>query len=359
MRFISIDHAQEGMIVGRPLRGRQGEILLTAGTPLRRTYIDTIRRLRYSGLYIHDEFSAGIEVEDIISDDLRHNAALAVCRIESDIASGQTKSFCNQVETFAGFIDDILESVLSNKDTIVNLVDLKIFDQYTYQHSVNVCVLSSIIGVALGLDRAQLFNLAMTAVLHDLGKFFVDKDILNKPSRLSFEEFAIVKKHPEMGCDYLRRNCNYSSPIYIGLLQHHERFDGTGYPHGRVGTDIHLFARIIAVADVYDAITSMRPYHEPVLPSEAHEYILGNAGQHFDPDVAHVFVRKIAPFPEGAHVLLSNGLRGIVYKNFAEFMMRPLIKLLPIDGHPPAVEFLDLKGDPSLFNITITKMILG
>ncbi|MDR0326116.1 MAG: HD-GYP domain-containing protein [Oscillospiraceae bacterium] len=356
MRFISIEHAQEGMIVGRPLRGRNGETLLTPGTALKGTFIETIKRLRYSGLYIQDEFSEGIEVEDIITDDLRQNAVLAVRRLEADMVSGSSRGFGSQIEAFAGFIDDIIESVLSNKDTVMNLVDLKIFDQYTYQHSVNVCVLSSVIGVAMGLDRAQLFNLGMTAILHDLGKFFIDKELLNKPGRLTGEEFAVIKKHPEMGCDYLRRNCYYSSSIYIGVLQHHERYNGTGYPHGRSGSDIHIFGRIIAVADVYDAITSLRPYHEPVLPSEAHEYIMGNSGQHFDPDVAGVFIRKIAPFPEGVEVLLSNGLRGVVYKNYPEFMTRPLIKLLPIEGYTPKVEFIDLKDDSSLFNVTITKV---
>jgi HD-GYP domain-containing protein (c-di-GMP phosphodiesterase class II) len=358
MRFITIEHATEGMIVARPLRGRKGEVLLTAGTPLKTMFIDTLKRLRYSGLYIQDEFSSGIEVEDIISDELRHKAVSAVRRMEAEISSGTAGSFGSQVETFAGFIDDIIESVLSNPDTIVNLIDLKIFDEYTYQHSVNVCVLSAVIGSTLGLDRAQLFNLAMTSVLHDLGKFFLDKEILNKPSRLTGDEFAIVKKHPEVGCDYLRQNSNYSSSIYVGILQHHERFDGTGYPHGRLGEDIHLFARIIAVADVYDAITSRRPYHEPMLASEAYEYILGNAGRHFDAEIASIFIRKIAPFPEGAEVILSNGLRGIVYKNYREFMTRPRIKLLPIEGQTPDVEFLELKDDPALLNVTISKCLI-
>jgi HD-GYP domain-containing protein (c-di-GMP phosphodiesterase class II) len=358
VRFITIEHAQEGMIVGRPLRGRKGEILLTAGTPLKSIFIDTIKRLRYSGLYIKDEYSEGIEVEDIISDELRHSAVSAVRRMESEILSGSSTSLGCQVELYSRFIDDIIESVLSNKDTIVNLVDIKIFDQYTYQHSVNVCVLSAVIGAAMGLDRAQLFNLAMTSILHDFGKFFIDKEILNKPSRLTSQEFDDIKKHPEMGCEYLRKNCSYSSAIYVGILQHHERFNGLGYPYGRSGSDIHIFARIIAVADVYDAITSLRPYHEPMLPSEAYEYILGNAGQHFDPDVAEVFIRKIAPFPEGAEVLLSNGLRGIVFKNYPEFMTRPRIRLLPIEGKPPHVDFLELKDDPSLFNVTITKVFI-
>jgi HD-GYP domain-containing protein (c-di-GMP phosphodiesterase class II) len=355
LRFISIDHAQEGMIVGRPLRGRKGEILLTAGTPLKPIFIETIKRLRYSGLYIQDEFSKGIEVEDIIGDELRHKATSAIRRMAEDIFSGTPRTGA-QIDSFTAFIDNIIESVLSNKDTIINLVDLKIFDQYTYQHSVNVCVLSSILGATMGLDRAQLFSLAMASILHDIGKFFIDKDLLNKPGRLTTDEFVVVKDHPELGCDYLRKNCSYASSIHAGILQHHERYNGAGYPNGHKGEDIHLFARIIAVADVYDAITSLRPYHEPMLPSEAYEYILGNAGQHFDPEVASIFIRKIAPFPEGADVLLSNGLRGIVYKNYPDFMTRPRIKLLPIEGQSPSMEFLELKDDPSLLNVTISKV---
>jgi HD-GYP domain-containing protein (c-di-GMP phosphodiesterase class II) len=209
----------------------------------------------------------------------------------------------------------------------------------------------------MGLDRAQLFNLGMSAILHDVGKFFIDKEILNKPGRLSFDEFEIIKKHSEIGCEYLRQHFYYSSSISTGVLLHHERFDGAGYPYGRKGFDIHIFARIIAVADVYDAITSLRPYHEPVLPSEAYEYIMGSSGRHFDPDVTDIFIRKIAPFPEGMEVLLSNGLRGIVFKNNSHFMTRPLIKLLPINGREPKEEFCNLGDDPDMLSVTIIKVL--
>jgi HD-GYP domain-containing protein (c-di-GMP phosphodiesterase class II) len=344
------------MIVGRPLRGNKGEILLTAGTALRSTFIETIKRLRYSGLYIQDDFSEGIDVEDIISEELRSSAASAVRRLETDIIAGDKDQTSSHSDVFAAFIEDIIESVLSNKDTVINLVDLKVFNRYTYQHSVNVCVLSEVIGAALGLERSQLFNLGMAAILHDIGKFFVDKNILDKPGRLTADEFTEIKKHPDAGCDYLRRNFYYSSSIYVGVLQHHERFNGTGYPGGRTGTDIHPFARIIALADVYDAITSLRPYHEPVLPSEAHEFIQVNSGLHFDPDIAAVFIKKVAPFPEGCEILLSNGLRGVVCKNHPESMARPLIKLLPIDGRDPPVAFVDLTNDPALSAVNITKV---
>lgn len=346
------------MVVGRPLRGRNGEVLLAAGMTLKESFIESIKRLRYSGLYIQDEFSEDIEVEDIISEDLRANAATAVRRLESDMLSGSARGCDSHMEAFAGFVDAIIGSVLSNKDTVVNLVDLKIFDQYTYQHSVNVCVLSEVIGVAMGLDQAQLFNLGMASILHDIGKFFIDKNILNKPGRLNNEEFDVIKKHPELGCDYLRQNFHYSSGINVGVLQHHERYNGTGYPHARAGDSIHIFARIIAVADVYDAITSLRPYHQPILPSEGHEYIMGNSGQHFDPEVAGVFIRRVAPFPVGMEVQLSNGLRGIVFENYPEFMSRPKIKLLPVAGDkPPKVEFVNLRDDPSMLNVTITKVL--
>jgi HD-GYP domain-containing protein (c-di-GMP phosphodiesterase class II) len=356
VRFISIDHAQEGMIVGRRLRGRNGEVLLTAGTPLKQSFIETIRRLRYSGLYIQDKFSEGIEVEDIISEELRNNATTAIRRLEADAAKGALNEASLGIEMFTRIIDEIIDSVLNNKDTVVNLVDLKIFDLYTYQHSVNVCFLSEVIGMVLGLDHAQLFNLGMASILHDVGKFFIDKNILNKPGRLSADEFEIIKKHSGIGCEYLRQHFYYSSSISNGVLQHHERFDGTGYPNGRKGFDIHIYARIIAIADVYDAITSLRPYHEPVLPSEAYEYILGNSGLHFDPDIADVFIRKIAPFPEGVEVLLSNGLRGIVYKNHPHFMTRPTIKLLPISGHELKEEYCCLKDDPDMLSVTITQV---
>lgn len=358
MRYIAIDHIQEGMILGKPFYGPFGRLMLREGMLLTAKLLHKIRALQYSGLYIKDDFSAGIVAEDIISAELRYNAVKAVHNFMTDITS---KSTVNIEESMAGIsqlLYKIIDEIKMSDQVIVNLIDLKVFDLYTYQHSVNVCVLSCIIGAYLGMSREQLYNLALAATLHDLGKIFIPKEILNKSTPLTPEEFDVIKKHSFLGYDYIRNKFSFHIAVHVSILQHHERHDGTGYPLGKAGSDISLFARIIMIADVYDAITSKRPYHDPILSSEAYEYILGNSGRHFNPEIVDAFTKKIAPFPLGVSVRLSNGLEGIVFNNYADCLTRPLIKLTPLPGQPAGDErFLDLYKDPDALMITISEVV--
>jgi len=143
--------------------------------------------------------------------------------------------------------------------------------------------------------------------------------------------------------------------VYLGVGQHHERYDGRGYPLGVAGESINPIARIIAMTDTYDAITSKRPYHEAIMPHEGCEYIMGNAGSHFDPDAVDVFFRTVAPFPVGVSVKLSNGAEGIVAKNYSSFPMRPLIRLKPKPGDK--TRYLDLCNDPGALSIIVQELL--
>jgi HD-GYP domain-containing protein (c-di-GMP phosphodiesterase class II) len=157
------------------------------------------------------------------------------------------------------------------------------------------------------------------------------------------------------GFNILRKKGVFPGVVLAAILQHHERFDGSGYVYGKQGRDIQLFAQLISVVDVYDAITSKRPYHEPILPSEAYEYIMGNAGRAFSMEIVDAFTKKVAPFPLGVQVQLSNGEVGIVCKNHSDFLMRPLIRLHPLPGSSEN-RYLDLKHDSAAYNVTIQKV---
>ncbi len=205
---------------------------------------------------------------------------------------------------------------------LVNMIDLKVFDDYTYSHSVNVAVLSIIIGVTMGLGRKELTKLGLGALLHDIGKVFIDKDIVNKPGKLTDEEFSSMKMHSKLGYDYVRDRFQLPVKSYVAVLDHHERYDGSGYPNSKKGDEISDFGKMIALADVYDALTSERPYRKALPPSEAMEYIMGNSQVHFDPELVKVFSRKVAPYPVGTLVKLSNGMTGLVVENYEAFCLR-------------------------------------
>jgi HD-GYP domain-containing protein (c-di-GMP phosphodiesterase class II) len=356
MRYVSVSHLKEGMIIGKPFYGSMNELLLQKGVALSEAFISRIKEMQYSGLYIQDKLSEDIEVKDIISDDLRRNITTEVRRLMTGLDSAGAKDFGERMEQIAALLGELIDEIIASDSQIVDIHDLKVFDLYTYQHSVNVCVLCCVIGTVLQLNRRKLYNLGMAALLHDIGKMFVDKDILNKPGKLTHDEFEIMKQHSILGYQCLKGKAHLPGMVTVPILQHHEKYNGLGYPDGLKGSEISLFAQIISVADVYDAITSKRPYHDAILPSEAYEFIMGNAGISFAPEVVDVFTKNIAPFPLGAHVQLSNGLTGIVYKNYDKCLTRPLIKLEPQPDAPNG-GFVDLQTDPKVLNLTIQRVL--
>jgi len=225
-------------------------------------------------------------------------------------------------------IDQLVNTVATESaNGLVHINDLKSYDEYTYHHSLSVCVLSITIGQALGFNRSELKRLSRCAIMHDIGKIRVPYGLITKPGRLTPAEFEIVKRHPELGVRYLRSEHIGNEELWRGILHHHEKFDGTGYPLGLKGKEIPLYSRIIAVADVYDAITSYRSYRKPISPPVlAVEMIMGDAGSAFDYDIVSVFVRKLELYPVNTIVELSDKRKGRVTDN--KNAMRPILETL-------------------------------
>lgn len=353
MRFVPLYCIREGMIVGKSLYGRNGELLLNTGTRIYPSYINKLRHMGFNGIYIEDNLSEDIEVVDIISDNLRNKT---IQKIKDVFHSFENKKedFSNDFDEVSKLVSDIIDNIMSNKNLAVNMIDIRSFDDYTFYHSVNVGVLSIAIGVTLNFDRAHITDLGLSAMLHDIGKVFIPKEILNKPSKLNDEEFELIKMHPANGYKYLKGIYQTSVPVYIGALQHHERYDGTGYPNATKGTQISLYGRIISMADVYDALTSNRPYRKALIPSEAIEYIMGGGNSLFDPELVNAFISKIAPYPSGTCVSLSNGKIGIVAENYTDCCLRPKIKIIKHGNIYIEPYYIDLRNDLSTLDVTIT-----
>ncbi len=355
MRFVPINSIKAGMKTGKSLVGKNDELLLNSGVIIQESFIDKIKELGFNGIYIDDELSEGIEITGIISDELRYRTVKAIKDTYAKIEKGKGETPVN-IDDISGLLDNIIDEVLEHKSVLVNIIDLKIFDDYTFFHSVNVAVLSLIVGVSCGLNRDALHNLGLAALLHDIGKVFVPKEILNKPSKLEKDEFELIKSHSKKGYQYLKDKSDIPAHSYIGVLQHHERFDGLGYPTAIEGKHISLFAKIIAVTDVYDALTSRRPYRKAMAPSEAIEYIMGSGGTHFDPKIALCFTQRVAPYPLGACVDLSNGAVGIVVENYKDYCLRPKVKIVRQNGREIEPYTIDLSKDKSALGITITAL---
>ena len=246
-------------------------------------------------------------------------------------------------------VDQLLRNLRKDENARVHIADLKSYDEYTYHHSLSVAVLAIAIGQALHLDEQQLHNLGKSAIMHDIGKTAIPLQIINKPAFLNAAEYDILKRHSPEGYKYLNK-ANMNNPVLLAaVLFHHEKYDGSGYPYGLRGDKIPLFSRIISVADVYDALTSHRPYRKPESPGEAVEYIMGNADLAFDYDIILAMLKKLELYPVGSMVQLSNGQRGVVADN--RNALRPLLRVLETGA------LLDLNGDLNYLNLTIKNIL--
>jgi HD-GYP domain-containing protein (c-di-GMP phosphodiesterase class II) len=223
-------------------------------------------------------------------------------------------------------VDDVVESIDRHPDALLSLARLKTADEYTYMHSVAVCALMVALGRQLGLSDAQCRDAGMAGMLHDLGKAVMPQDILNKPGKLTPEEFDIIKTHPVRGYEMLLEGTNVSEGAKDVCLHHHERVDGTGYPHRLSGEQITLLARMGAVCDVYDAVTSDRPYKAGWDPAHALSQMASWKG-HFDTVVFQSFVKSVGIYPTGSLVRMRSGRLAVVLEQNPSALTKPRIKV--------------------------------
>ena len=351
MRFVALENCEEGMTIGKNIYGQNAMLLLRYGTKVKQAHLATLKRLGYPGIYIDDEMSAGIDIELTVNEVTRNKASQAIQELFTSKFSG-TLGHEIVVKEIESILNEIVSQINSSPDAVANLAALKVFDNYTYQHCVDVGVLSIILGRELGLIKSQLIELGKSAFFHDLGKMFISRTVLNKPAPLTPEEFDEIKTHPSLGYDALISNLKQTKQVAEGALYHHERFEGGGYPSGIAGESIPLFARIIAVSDAYDAITTKRVYKNALIANEAYEFVMAHSGTHFCPKVVEVFVRKIPPFTVGTGVVLSNHTLAVVVQNHSNFMLRPMVKVIKQDPSDPDV-YINLAEDVEARSITI------
>ncbi|NMM13062.1 MAG: HD-GYP domain-containing protein [Rhodoferax sp.] len=257
-------------------------------------------------------------------------------------------------------VEEISDSVSRNPGALISLARLKTVDDYTYMHSVAVCAMMVALAKQLGLDEAQTRSAGLAGLLHDLGKALMPMAVLNKPGKLTDAEFTIIKSHPVEGHKMLLVGVNVDPMVLDVCLHHHEKTDGSGYPRGLKGDEISLFSKMGAVCDVYDAITSNRPYKLGWDPAESLRKMAEWTSGHFDPTVFQAFVKSMGIYPVGSLVRLTSGRIGVVVEQTAKSLTTPRIKvffstksnmrILPqvIDlSHPDTSEKIAGREDPA------------
>lgn len=362
MRFVPLQSVKENSILDQQVYNEEGQILLQKGIKLTKQYINRLKDKKINGVYIDCNLSKNIEMVSIIDNQLRNQAVQDIKKLftfAKDPSKTTKEERNNQIKSISNEIDLIVDQILGHEHAMLNLVDLKLFDDYTFHHCVNVAVISITIGSALNMDRDKLYKLGLAAILHDIGKTFVPESVLNKDGKLNDDEWEIMMDHPFLGYKHIKENYpSIPATSLAGIMSHHEKWNGTGYPNGKKGEDIFEFGRIIAISDVYDALTSDRPYRKALLPHTAVEYIMGMTEESFDFNIVSKFLKSIAPYPLGTILELSDARKGIVIKNTPGYGLRPILKIIK-DKNNQVIEedkrtILDLRN---YNNITIEAVV--
>lgn len=340
MRKVPVWALQPGMKTGRPLYDNKGMLLLNAKVSIKSKYIHNLKMLGINAIYIEDDIIPDVSIEDVIVDETRTKAQTMVRDILENIEKQPEKDLPRVLfakTSVTGIVENIVDQLLQNQNLMINLSDIRTSDGYTFAHCVNVAVLAVTAGISLKYSRSELKDIAMGALLHDLGKVKVPLEILNKNGRLTADEFNQIKNHPRFGYDMIRTQDFIKSTSCITVYQHHERINGKGYPEGLSDEQIHPFARIAAVTDVYDALVADRPYRKAMPPHKALE-ILESSGDEYDLNMLQNFMQHIAAYPIGNIVGLSSGEIGVVVHNTVGYPWRPRVRVFAFKEGPEVID---------------------
>ena len=295
MRYVLIEQVQPGMESTGSLYDYYGSVIISPKTKLTKEDIQRIQEFGYHGIYINDRLSEDIDVEDVISPTLRAEGLSCVRARDID--------GCKKVA------QRIVDQIASRSEVSLDVTDLRTYDNFTYSHSVNVAVYACVIGIGLHYDEASLKMLVTAALLHDLGKLSIPEDIINKPGRLTKDEYNLMRKHPVLSYELIKDDPKIPRDVKEAVLSHHENEDGTGYPNGARGESQSDFTKILHVADVYDAL-------------------VGGCGILFNQRMVEALLDFVSLYPKGTEVTLSDGRTGIIVENSGFNNLRPVVRLL-------------------------------
>ena len=331
---LPIKKLKPGMIIAQSIYNRRGASYLVKGRPLTSEYIARLGKLQLPSVTVtsSDPRFQLPPPEDIVQENTRIHA------IETIYSSFQSieKTGSLDVAALQSVTDNMVLDIIERRHNLVQLTDIRLHDTYTFAHSVNVAILSAMLGVLKGYNQKDLQLLTMGAMLHDVGKIDTPHDLLNKPGRLTDVEYDTIKQHPGNGAlriMEMQDKLPWANTIAAIAADHHEHIDGKGYPRGLRGGQINRFAKLVAIADVYDALTSVRPYKKAYPPSVAHNIMVRlNRGQ-FDPESLELFFDNVALYPVGTILKTIYGYAIVSDIQFGHTSTPTVIVFANLEGH--------------------------
>ncbi|MET1031140.1 HD domain-containing phosphohydrolase [Domibacillus tundrae] len=338
MRLVAVSSIQENVFLAENVLNSKGQVLLKSGAKLTSPILQRLQSLGITYVYIEDGRTDDIYIRPVLAEGTRREAisvmSEAFNQVKKDLSAGSTKFNLHKTEKrFAAVVRDIISQIKERKEAIDLLTHLYAHDDYIFTHSLNVTIYTLALSMRLkNLTAKQTEEIGLGAMLHDIGKMMIPASILKKPSRLTNDEFDLIKKHTELGFELLRKEHGLPLTTAHCALQHHERLNGSGYPRGLKGNEIHVFGKILGIADVYDAVTSNRVYRKAMLPHEGMEILYAGSGTEFETAYIEMFRKAIVMYPTGLTVWLNDGRKGIVSGQNEYVSDRPILLILEEEG---------------------------
>lgn len=357
--MISIQNCKPGMRLARNIYNDEGIVLLGEHVELTETMIRRLEQLGIHRIYIEDPRAEDIVIRENISEETRREALRTIRETfqnyMNEAKQGRMFSNPHLGKDFRRVLDMIIDELKEHEQAMIMLNTIHVSDHYLFQHSLNVSIYAIMLGTALGYTYDQLRVLGLGAMLHDIGKTLVPQEILLKPDKLTEEEMRIMRRHPEDGFRMLKDNPNIPLIAAHCALQHHERLDGSGYPRGMKGDEIHDYAKLLGIVDTFDAMTTHRVYKPAALPHEAVEVLYAGAGRLYDAHMIQLFRDRVAIYPPGTTVELNTGEIGIVVDINTSLPHRPVVRIITDENGQELKEPYEIDMSKKL-NIVITKV---
>jgi HD-GYP domain-containing protein (c-di-GMP phosphodiesterase class II) len=332
VRLLPTRSCSPGMKLAKCIYNEDGLVLLNERVELTQALINRLQQFGVDFVYIQDRDTDDIEVEDAISQETKMKALAEIkTQFRKAMEENSKSKFSKNAfmgRAFGNVIKMIMQDLDSREGTHIMLLNMNVLNNYVFNHSLNVCIYATMLGMANGYNREEIAVLGMGALLHDIGKTQINQDIIKKPGKLSPQEFAEVKMHAELGYRLLKDEPNMPLLAAHCAFQHHERENGSGYPRGIKGKEIHDYAKLIAIIDSYDAMTTHRPYRLAMLPHQAMEILFSGVETLYDYKKVALFRDNVAIYPLGLSVKLSTGEKGVVVVINPAIPQRPTIRIM-------------------------------
>jgi len=334
MRYVELEEVEPGQILGKTIFSSTGQILLAENVELTVYMINTLRRIGVGAIFIKDSAYEDVEIPEVVSEETKRVVIERLHEVYGSLRSGKPLS----PKAVSVSVDKLLDEMMANKNVLFQLTDIRTADNEMYIHALNVCMMSVLIGMGLELNQSQLKELAVGALLHDVGKVGLGT---------AEEKLGGRHHHTWRGFEILKKDFSLLSAHVA--LQHHETIDGEGEPRKLGKEHIHLYAKIVAVANLYDNLVSTRDPEKRMQPHEACEHLMALAGRKLDHEVTVQFLKNVSVYPTGVSVRLSTRETGVVVGQHRGLPGRPIVRIVRKNADDLEVKEVDLARETTVF----------